>query len=50
MTEHSKQHKCSLVERWKSLTVEDGHLESLEPGDDPNFRVATEGLKQRRAH
>lgn len=39
---------CSIAER-QSVTVENGHLEPLEPGDDPDFRVATENLKQRRA-
>ena len=31
--------------RWQSVTVEEGHLGSLQPGDDPDFRVAAEGLK-----
>lgn len=37
MTEHSKERECSAAERQKSVTVENGHLEPLEPGDDPNF-------------
>lgn len=28
------------------MTVEDGHLGSLQPGDDPDFRVAAEGPLQ----
>ena len=31
--------------RRQSVTAEDGHLGSLQPGDDPDFRVAAEGLK-----
>ena len=31
--------------RWQSVTVENGHLGGLQPGDDPDFRVAAEGLK-----
>ena len=27
------------------MTVENGHLGGLQPGDDPDFRVAAEGLK-----
>ena len=27
------------------MTVENGYLGGLQPGDDPDFRVAAEGLK-----
>lgn len=29
-----------LLKRQRSLAAENRHLETLEPGDDPDFRVA----------